>query len=87
MQCVRNNATYDWKKTDNNAPGMTVSMTSSIELSTTSYKAGVLPLFDQETFTNNMRGGRNKTVGRHSATARFIKGDRKVIKYICNVSI
>lgn len=74
-----NNGTLDWQKTDNNAPGMTVSMTSSIELKTTSNKAGVFPLFDPETFTNNMRGGRNKMGGRHSATARFIKGDRKVI--------
>ena len=81
MQCIRNNSGLEWQKNDNNAMGtMTVSLSSSIESpsTTTAYKAGIFPLFDAETFTKNVRGGRNKSGSRHSATARFIKGDRKV---------
>ena len=83
MQSITNNTILDWHKIDNeNGQGMTVSMTTSVELKTTpKYKAGVFPLFDPGTFSTNIRGGRNKTGGRHSATARFIKGDRKVLNY------
>ena len=85
MQCIRNNSGLNWQKVDNSDLGtMTVSLSSSIETSasstTTLYKAGVFPLFNPETFTKNVRKGRNKSGGRHSATARFIKGERKVNK-------
>ena len=83
QQGIRNKSILEWQqKIDNNtSSGMTVSMSSSIDAAKTSFKAGVFPLFDPETFTKDIsrRGGRNKTGHRHSATARFIKGDRKVL--------
>ena len=87
MQCIRNNSGRNRQKMDNSDLGtMTVSLSSSIETSssstTTAYKAGVFPLFDQETFTKTVKRGRNKSGSRHSATARFIKGERKVSKCI-----
>ena len=79
---MKNNLTLEWQKNDNAGHGMTVSMSCSIDSSqTSSYKSGIFPLFDQTKFTKHGRGGRHKSGSRHSATAKFIKGDRKVIVY------
>ena len=80
-QCVvRLNA--DRIKLDDNAPDiMSTSLSSTMESTanaSSTTKSGTFPLFDQETFTKHSRKGRNKSGSRHSATARFIKGDRKV---------
>ena len=83
VQSVKMNS--DRQLLDDNAPTdiMSASLSSTIE-STTNYssntKPGIFPLFDQETFTKHSRKGRNKSGSRHSSTARFIKGDRKVSK-------
>ena len=83
VQSVKMNS--DRQLLDDNAPTdiMSASLSSTIE-STANYssntKPGIFPLFDQETFTKHSRKGRNKSGSRHSTTARFIKGDRKVSK-------
>lgn len=79
IEATRNSSTLEWPKNDNAGIGMTVSMSCSIDSSqTSSYKSGIFPLFDQTRFTKHGRGGRHKSGNRHSATAKFIKGDRKV---------
>ena len=82
LQCNIDNASLEWPKTDN-ASVMTVSMTSSTESSASSVKVGVFPLFEPEKFANSANGTRTKMGGgRNSAKARFIKGERKVIKVL-----
>ena len=81
VQSVRINS--DRQMLDDNAPTdiMSASLSSTIESTTdnsANTKPGIFPLFDQETFTKHSRKGRNKSGSRHSSTARFIKGDRKV---------
>ena len=79
IEAARNSSTLEWPKNDNAKISMTVSMSCSTDSSqTSSYKSGIFPLFDQTRFTKHGRGGRHKSGSRHSATAKFIKGDRKV---------
>ena len=79
IEATRNSSTLEWPKNDNACIGMTVSMSCAIDSSqTSSCKSGIFPLFDQTRFTKHGRGGRHKSGNRHSATAKFIKGDRKV---------
>ena len=79
IEATRNSSILEWPKNDNAGIGMTVSMSCSIDSSqTSSNRQGIFPLFDQTRFTKHGRGGRHKSGNRHSATAKFIKGDRKV---------
>ena len=79
IEAARNSSTLEWPKNDNAKISMTVSMSCSTDSSqTSSYKSGIFPLFDQTRFTKHVRGGRHKSGSRHSTTAKFIKGDRKV---------